>query len=165
MECVGGNGFTEELIFPRLYREAPLNSIWEGTGNVICLDVQRALRNTPETVSSLLDELWLASGSDARLDSAVRSLETQLRDGTQEPGDGRRLAERIAVVLQGSLLARYAPSFVADAFIASRVLGENGMCFGTLPRTVNYRSIVDRAFASDGEPGARPIRNQGKASS
>ncbi len=165
MECMGGNGFTEEVIFPRLYREAPLNSMWEGSGNVICLDVQRALRNTPETVSSLLDELRLASGADAHLDEAVRSLETQLRDGTHEPGDGRRLAERIAVVLQGSLLVRHAPGFVADAFIASRVLGENGICFGTLPRGVNYRFIVDRAFASAGEPGAKSIRNEREGSS
>jgi putative acyl-CoA dehydrogenase len=164
MECMGGNGFTEEVIFPRLYREAPLNSMWEGSGNVICLDVQRALHNTPETVSSLLDELRLAGGADARLDAAVRSLETQLRDGTHEPGDGRRLAERIAVVLQGSLLVRHAPNFVADAFIASRILGENGICFGTLPRKVNYRSIVDRAFASAGEPGAKSIRNERESS-
>jgi putative acyl-CoA dehydrogenase len=165
MECMGGNGFTEEVIFPRLYREAPLNSMWEGSGNVICLDVQRALRNTPETVGSLLDELRLASGADTRLDAAVRSLEPQLREGTHEPGDGRRLAERIAVVLQASLLVRHAPSFVADAFVTSRVLGENGICFGTLPRSVNYRFIVDRAFASAGEPGLSSIRDEGKVSS
>jgi putative acyl-CoA dehydrogenase len=164
MECMGGNGFTEEVVFPRLYREAPLNSMWEGSGNVICLDVQRAVRNTPETVTSLLDELRLAEGADARLDLAVRSLETQLRDGTQEPGDGRRLAERIAVVLQGSLLVRYAPNFVADAFIASRILGENGICFGTLPRKVNYRFIVDRAFASAGAPGVKSIPTEREGS-
>jgi putative acyl-CoA dehydrogenase len=164
MECMGGNGFTEEVIFPRLYREAPLNSMWEGSGNVICLDVQRALRNTRETASSLLDELRLAGGADARLDAAVRSLETQLHDGTREPGDARRLTERIAVVLQASLLVRHAPNLVADAFIASRVLGENGICFGTLPHSVNYRFIVDRAFASDGEPGARPVRNENDGS-
>jgi putative acyl-CoA dehydrogenase len=165
MECIGGNGFTEEVIFPRLYREAPLNSMWEGSGNVICLDVQRALRSAPDTASSLMDELRLASGADARLDAAVRSLETQLRDDSNEPGVGRRLAERIAVVLQGSLLVRHAPSFMADAFIASRVLGENGICFGTLPFGANYRLIVDRTFASAGEPGARPIRSQKEASS
>ncbi|HKD72141.1 MAG TPA: acyl-CoA dehydrogenase family protein [Candidatus Acidoferrum sp.] len=160
MECMGGNGFTEEVIFPRLYREAPLNSMWEGSGNVICLDVQRALRNTPETLSSLLDELRLAAGADARLDAAVRSLETQLRESAHEPGDGRRLAERIAVVLEASLLVRHAPSFVADAFIASRVLGENGICFGTLPRSVNYGLIVERAFADAGKPVARSIGNE-----
>jgi putative acyl-CoA dehydrogenase len=165
MECMGGNGFTEEVIFPRLYREAPLNSMWEGSGNVICLDVQRALRNAPETVSSLLDELRLAGGADARLDAAVRSLETQLRDGTHDPGDGRRLAERIAVVLQASLLLRHAPNFVADAFIASRVLGENGICFGTLPRSVNHRLIVDRAFPSAGELGTRSACNATEGSS
>jgi putative acyl-CoA dehydrogenase len=165
MECMGGNGFTEEVIFPRLYREAPLNSMWEGSGNVICLDVQRALRNAPETVSSLLDELRLAGGADAGLDAAVRSLETQLRDGTHDPGDGRRLAERIAVVLQASLLLRHAPNFVADAFIASRVLGENGICFGTLPRSVNHRLIVDRAFPSAGELGTRSACNETEGSS
>jgi len=158
MECMGGNGFTEELIFPRLYREAPLNSIWEGSGNVICLDVQRALRKTPETVGALVDELRLARGGDARLDAAVRALETALHEDIADPGDGRRITERIAVVLQASLLVRHAPAPVADAFIASRIAGENGMCYGTLPRQMDFRSIVDRAFSGAGAPGAATNR-------
>jgi putative acyl-CoA dehydrogenase len=164
MECMGGNGFTEETVFPRLYREAPLNSMWEGSGNIICLDVQRALRNAPETVNSLLDELRLGAGADARLDAAVRSLETQLHEDTREPVDGRRVTERIAVVLQASLLVQHAPGPVADAFIASRVLGENGLCFGTLPRGVDYRFIADRAFADAGAPGVESLCDEKESS-
>jgi putative acyl-CoA dehydrogenase len=158
MECMGGNGFTEELVFPRLYREAPLNSIWEGSGNVICLDVQRALRKTPETVAALVDELRLAHGGDTRLDEAVRRLETELHEDIAAPGDGRRITERIAVVMQASLLVRHAPTPVADAFVGSRIAGESGMCFGTLPRHTDYRSIADRAFAGPGAPGAASLR-------
>jgi putative acyl-CoA dehydrogenase len=150
MECMGGNGFTEELVFPRLYREAPLNSMWEGSGNVIGLDVQRALSHTPEAAVALVDELRLAGGADRRLDAAVRALETRLHEDARDPGDSRRLAERLAVVLQASLLVRHAPGPVADAFVASRVEGGSGICFGTLPRSVDYRFIVDRAFASTG---------------
>jgi putative acyl-CoA dehydrogenase len=154
MECMGGNGFTEDLIFPRMYREAPLNSIWEGSGNVICLDVQRALRNNPDTVTALLDELKLAAGADRRLDAAVGSLERELRDEARDLGDSRRVTERIAVVVQASLLARHAPGPVADAFITSRLAGDHGICFGTLPRGVDYRAIVDRAFADAGKEAA-----------
>jgi putative acyl-CoA dehydrogenase len=155
MECMGGNGYTEELVLSRLYRESPLNSMWEGSGNVICLDVQRALVHAPGAAVALLDELRLVSGADARLDAAVSSLEQQLRHDAREPGEGRRLTERIALVLQASLLVRHAPSAVADAFIASRIAGQNGFCFGTLPPSGNHHVIVDRAFASAGAPGAR----------
>jgi putative acyl-CoA dehydrogenase len=161
MECIGGNGFTEDAMFPRLYREAPLNSMWEGSGNVICLDVQRALRRTPETIGSLLDELRLAQGGDARLDAAVGALETQLHEDAVAPGDGRRVTERIAIVLQASLLVRHAPAPVADAFVASRVLGESGVCFGTLPRRVDHRFIAERAFAGAGAPGGISSPRQG----
>jgi putative acyl-CoA dehydrogenase len=147
MECLGGDGFTEEVILPRLYREAPLNSMWEGSGNVICLDVQRALRNQPETADALLGELRSAAGGDRRLDAATRALEADLREGRREQGDGRRLAERIAVTLQASLLVRHAPAPVADAFCASRLAGEGGVCFGTLPCTLDHRFIIDRALS------------------
>ena len=162
MECMGGNGFTEELVFPRLYREAPLNSIWEGSGNVICLDVQRALRKTPETVASLVDELRLAQGGDARLDAALRALETDLHEDIAEPGDGRRITERVAVVLQASLLVRHAPTPIADAFVASRIAGEHGMCFGTLPKHTDCRAITDRAFAEPGAPAAALLQDTDK---
>ena len=160
MECMGGNGFTEELVFPRLYREAPLNSMWEGSGNIICLDVQRTLRKAPETISVFVDELRLAHGGDSRLDGAVRVLEAELHDDSVqgaesgEPGNARRLTERIAVLLQASLLVQHAPAPVADAFVASRVLGRDGICFGTLPPGADYHFIADRAFASAGESGS-----------
>jgi putative acyl-CoA dehydrogenase len=162
MECMGGNGFTEELVFARLYREAPLNSMWEGSGNVICLDVLRAIFSSPGTIDALLAELRLALGADRRLDAAVRALETRLRERA-DVIDARRLTEQIAVLLQASLLVRHAPGPVADAFCASRLDKESGSCFGTLPRTVDHRFIVDRAFATAGAPGASVGETEGEA--
>jgi putative acyl-CoA dehydrogenase len=154
MECMGGNGFTEEVVFPRLYREAPLNSMWEGSGNVICLDVRRALRQTPETVDALIDELRLARGASRSLDGATQALAEDLRAGSREVGDGRRLTERIAVVLQAALLVQHAPTEVADAFTATRIERDGGICFGTMPAAVDHRFIVDRAFEAAGAPEA-----------
>jgi putative acyl-CoA dehydrogenase len=146
MECIGGNGFTEEFVFPRLYREAPLNAIWEGSGNVICLDVHRALTRAPETVDALFDDLRPARGGSAHLDAAMRALEADLRGGAGEVGDGRRLAERIALTVQAALLVQHAPPEVADAFCASRLGGESGVAFGTLPRGLDHRFIIERAL-------------------
>jgi putative acyl-CoA dehydrogenase len=150
MECLGGNGYVEESVLPRLYREAPLNSIWEGSGNVICLDVLRALKTAPATVDALVDELRLAKGADARLDAAVESLESSIGRDVGDVQNGRRLTERIALVLEGSLLVRHAPPFVADAF-CSWLVGEAGVSFGTLSGG-GHRLIVDRAFADAGAP-------------
>jgi putative acyl-CoA dehydrogenase len=145
MECLGGNGYVEESIFPRMYREAPLNSIWEGSGNVICLDVLRAVRSTPASLDALMSELGLTAGGDARLDAAVTSLEGELRRASDDASWARRLTERIALVLQASLLVRHAPPAVADAFCASRLAREGGIAFGTLPAG-DHRRIVDRAL-------------------
>ncbi|NJQ03835.1 acyl-CoA dehydrogenase family protein [Streptomyces zingiberis] len=148
LECLGGNGYVEESGMPRLLREAPVNSVWEGSGNVQALDVLRALRRDPGALDAFLNELGRARGADHRLDRAVKDLLTELGDladpETME-GRARRLVERMALVLQGSLLVRYAPPATADAFCASRLGGDWGGAFGTLPPTLDLRSVVERA--------------------
>ncbi len=133
LECLGGAGYVEESILPRLYREAPLNSIWEGSGNVNALDVLRVLGKDPEVVATLLDEIAPALGTNAHLDAAASELQRDLADTANIEVRARRLVERIALVLQGSLLVRHAPFAVADAFCASRLGGDWGVAFGTLP--------------------------------
>ncbi|MFJ7077319.1 acyl-CoA dehydrogenase family protein [Streptomyces sp. NPDC098781] len=144
-ECLGGNGYVEESGMPRLVRESPLNSIWEGAGNVQALDVLRALQREPGALDAYLREVGLARGADHRLDGAIKGLLTELADLEGVEARARRLTERLALVLQGSLLVRYAPSEVADAFCASRLGGDGGSAFGTLPSTLNLASVVDRS--------------------
>ncbi|MFG3100861.1 acyl-CoA dehydrogenase family protein [Streptomyces sp. NPDC048182] len=146
LECLGGNGYVEDSGMPRHYREAPLLSIWEGSGNVNALDVLRALRRSPATAHALFAELALARGADARLDAAVASLETRLAAATE--AGARRLVEQMALVLQGSLLVRYAPPAVADAFCASRLGGDWGHSFGTLPDGTDLDGVLTRALPS-----------------
>ena len=131
LECLGGNGYVEESGLPRLYREAPLNSIWEGSGNVNALDVLRALAREPATVEAFFAEVELASGADPRLDAAVDRCRKALAEADE--AGARRLVEALALVLQGSLLVRHAPPAVADAFCATRLDGDWGHAFGTLP--------------------------------
>ncbi|MCX5062209.1 acyl-CoA dehydrogenase family protein [Streptomyces sp. NBC_00461] len=144
-ECLGGNGYVEESGLPRLVREAPLNSIWEGAGNVQALDVLRVLRREPEALHAYLQEVGRARGADHRLDGAIKNLLTELADLEGIEGRARRLTERLALVLQGSLLVRFAPPEVADAFCASRLAGDTGTTFGTLPSTLTHTTIVARA--------------------
>jgi putative acyl-CoA dehydrogenase len=150
LEVLGGNGYVEESVLPRLYREAPLNSIWEGSGNVMCLDVLRALGRQPETADAVRAELRAAAGLDRRLDAHVAALDTELavaavgRDETEV--QARRLVERLALALQGALLVRHAPPAVADAFCASRLGGDGGRTFGTLPAKADVAAIVERAW-------------------
>ncbi|MEV7124552.1 acyl-CoA dehydrogenase family protein [Streptomyces sp. NPDC093260] len=144
-ECLGGNGYVEESGLPRLVRESPLNSIWEGAGNVQALDVLRALRREPGTFDAYLREVGLARGADHRLDASIKDLLTELADLAGVEARARRLVERLALVLQGSLLVRYAPPEVADAFCASRLGGDRGASFGTLPHTLDLASVVERA--------------------
>jgi len=144
LECLGGNGYVEESIAPRLYREAPLNSIWEGSGNVNALDVLRALSREPETADSFFAEVQLAQGADRRLDAAAADLRRMLSASEGTPTQARRVAERLALVLQGALLARHAPSSVSDAFCASRLGGEGGLAFGTLPGSADFKAIIAR---------------------
>jgi putative acyl-CoA dehydrogenase len=144
-ECLGGNGYVEESQMPRLVRESPLNSIWEGAGNVQALDVLRALQREPGALDAYLREVGQARGADHRLDGAIKNLLTELADLEGVEGRARRLAERLALVLQGSLLVRFAPPQVADAFCAGRLGGDGGAAFGTLPHTLDLASVVERA--------------------
>lgn len=143
LECLGGNGFVEESGMPRLFRESPLNSIWEGSGNVNALDLLRVLGREPAALEAYRAEVEAATGADHRLDAAWKSVLDELREPTEERA--RWLAERMAVVLQGSLLVRHGPAAVADAFVGSRVAGEHGAAFGTLPRGVDVDGVLERA--------------------
>ncbi|MFD9125460.1 acyl-CoA dehydrogenase family protein [Kitasatospora sp. NPDC059571] len=145
LECLGGNGYVEESGMPRLYREAPLVSIWEGSGNVAALDALRAMARNPATVEALLAELDAAAGADRRLDAATAALRKQLGDLTDLEYRTRRLVESMALALQGSLLVRHGDPAVADAFCASRLGGDHGAAFGTLPPGADTAAILDRA--------------------
>jgi putative acyl-CoA dehydrogenase len=145
LECLGGNGYVEESGMPRLFRESPLASIWEGSGNVQCLDVLRAMVKEPSSLEAFFDETLEAAGAEPRLDPYV----TKLRD--EIPGDvetiqlrARRVVEKMALALQASLLVRYGDPAVADAFCASRLDDDWGHAFGTLPPATNFARIIER---------------------
>jgi putative acyl-CoA dehydrogenase len=147
LECLGGNGFVEESIMPRLFRESPLNGIWEGSGNVMCLDVLRAMAREPESLDAFRDEVLAAAGADARFDEFCGVVNAQLQDVDELEVRARRIVESMALALQGSLLLRFGDPAVADAFCASRLGGEWGVAFGTLPARSGLRldAIVERA--------------------
>jgi putative acyl-CoA dehydrogenase len=144
LECLGGNGYVEDSGMPKLYREAPLVSIWEGSGNVAALDVLRAMATTPLAVEAVFAELDAAAGADVRLDEAVIALRKELTDLEDAQFRARRLVERLALCLQGALLVRYGDPAVADAFCASRLGGDWGVAFGTLPSGVDTAAILAR---------------------
>jgi putative acyl-CoA dehydrogenase len=144
LEVLGGNGYVEESGMPRLYREAPLNSVWEGSGNVMCLDVLRALLKEPEAAPALFAELEESAGADPRLDAHVAKLRAELGVMENIEARARRVVEAMALALQGSLVVRYAPRDVAEAFCASRLAGDAGHAFGTLPPGIDFRAIVER---------------------
>ncbi|QYN19682.1 acyl-CoA dehydrogenase family protein [Amycolatopsis sp. DSM 110486] len=145
LECFGGNGYVEESGMPRLYREAPLMSIWEGSGNVAALDALRAMTRQPESMAAFFTEVEQAAGADARLDDALDRLKKELSDLDDLEFRARRVVESMALVLQGSLLARHGDQAVADAFCASRFAGDWGIAFGTLPAGTDTSAIIDRA--------------------
>ncbi len=147
LECLGGNGYVEESGMPRLYREMPLASIWEGSGNVMALDVLRALSRRAGgegVLQAFLDEIDAAAGADPRLDAFTVALREEFADTEAIELRARRVVERMALALQGSLLVRYAPPAVADAFCASRLAGDAGLQYGTLPAGADAQSIVAR---------------------
>jgi putative acyl-CoA dehydrogenase len=145
LECHGGNGFIADHFMERLYREAPLNGIWEGTGNVICLDVLRSMQREPDTVGAFFEEVRLARGADARLDAFTDEVEHRLTDLNEFEPVARRAIEMMAFALQASLLVRYSTPAVADAFCATRLDGDWGHAFGTMPKGLDTQAIVDRA--------------------
>jgi putative acyl-CoA dehydrogenase len=132
----------EESGLPRIFRESPLNSIWEGSGTVNCLDVLRAIEREPDSLDAFLGEVRLAEGGNAHLDAALRAIDATV--STVDEAGARRLVERLALCLQGSLLVRHAPAAVADAFCATRLGGEGGRGYGTLPPGVDAAPIVER---------------------
>jgi putative acyl-CoA dehydrogenase len=153
LECLGGNGFVEESVMPRLYRDAPLNSIWEGSGNVTALDLLRALARSPGGVEALRAELAMAAGADSRLDQATQRLWRELAEiAADQAGaqyQARRLAGLLTVTVQAALLARHAPAAVSDAFCGSRLaeragLGGPGVSFGTLPAGLDLPAVLSR---------------------
>ena len=161
LECFGGNGFVEESGMPRLFRESPLNSIWEGSGNVQCLDVLRAMVKSPASVDAFFGEVLEGAGAEPRLDAYVAELREEI------PGDvetiqerARRVVERMAIALQASLLVRYGDEAVADAFCASRLSGDWGHAFGTLPPGTDFGRIIERhrpsPLALDDSPSSSP---------
>jgi putative acyl-CoA dehydrogenase len=150
LECHGGNGFVEESLMPRLYRDAPLNSIWEGSGNVAALDVLRALAKEPEALPALMAEIELGRGANDHLDAHVAALGERLgRLATEDPQwSARRIVEDMALALQASLVVRHSPAFVADAFCAARLAsnGSRSTTYGTLQPGVDAKAIIDRAL-------------------
>jgi putative acyl-CoA dehydrogenase len=144
LECLGGNGYVEESGMPRLYREAPLVSIWEGSGNVAALDALRAMARRPDSVQAYFTEVERAAGADHRLDDAVARLRKELADTDALEARARRVVESMALVLQGSLLVRHSTPAVADAFCASRLGGDWGAAFGTLPPGLDLPAIIER---------------------
>ena len=144
LECLGGNGYVEESIMPRLYRESPVNSIWEGSGNINALDVLRVVRKEPACLEALRDEIAPALGTRAS-PRAARDLERDLRDESALDARARSIAERLALLWQASLLVQHAPAAVHEAFVESRIAGNWGRTLGTLPAGLALRAIVERA--------------------
>lgn len=151
LEVLGGAGYVEESLMPRLYREAPLNSIWEGSGNVMALDVLRGLTREPAAVEALETELSAARGGDGRLDRYAGDTLQALR-GRPAEAQARRICERISLSLQGALLVRFAPAAVADGFCASRLTGQSGRAFGALPDSLDVGAIIARASPGPSQP-------------
>ena len=145
LECLGGNGYVEESIMPRLFRESPLNGIWEGSGNVICLDVLRAMAREPVALDAFVGEIDAARGADARLDATVARVRHELGDLVGIEARARRVVEAMGLALQGSLLVRFGHPAVAEAFCASRLAGVEGLALGTLPPGLDLGTIIERS--------------------
>ena len=145
MECLGGNGYVEEAPLARFYREAPVNSIWEGSGNVACLDVLRSMQKQPDSVAALLAEIRSGAGGDRHLALFVDAIEAQLAETDNIEQRARRIVEMAALALQACLMAQHAAPAAADAFFSSRVRGDWGHAFGTLPRGARCEEIIARS--------------------
>jgi putative acyl-CoA dehydrogenase len=149
MECIGGSGVMEDSMMPRLFRESPVNAIWEGSGNVQCLDVLRAMQKSPAAVEVFFTELGRARGAEATLDAHVAALARDLREPAEMEFRARDLVDRMAVAIQAALLLQHAPTAVAEAFCRSRIGSAAHHNFGALPRGTDCGAIIGRAW-----PGA-----------
>lgn len=149
LECIGGNGFIDESPMPRLYRDAPLNSLWEGTGNVQCLDALRAMHKDPTSVEVLIDELRKSAGAHPAYDAHLRRIETELADRSHLELRARRVVESLALALEAAVLIESGHAAVSDAFCVSRLGGDQGLCFGTLPTGTDIDAILNRAWPID----------------
>jgi len=145
LECVGGNGYVEESVLPRLYREVPLNAIWEGAGNVIALDVLRAMARAPQALDAFMRELDIAAGTEAVLDERVDRLRGSIADGAGDEAGARRIVEQMATCWAASLLVRHGDPLAAEAYVGSRLWGDWGSELGTLPTTLDLDVIARRA--------------------
>jgi putative acyl-CoA dehydrogenase len=147
LECLGGNGYVEEAPLARLYRDVPLNSIWEGSGNVQCLDVLRAMQKEPETARALFAELDAAQGIDVRYDEMLRKIQVELSDKSQSEARARRIVESLGIALQASLLLKHGHTAVKEAFCSSR-LADRHLAFGTLSPKNDFDAIIERSVIS-----------------
>jgi putative acyl-CoA dehydrogenase len=146
LECMGGNGYVEDSIMPRLYRESPVNAIWEGSGNVIALDLVRAIAREPGSVDALEKELESSKGIDRRLDAAVDASLAAVRAPSDVEYEARRLVESLALAAAGSLLARFSATEVWEGFAAGRLSQDRGLLYGALPPGVDVRAVVEPAI-------------------
>ena len=144
LECVGGNGYVEDSIMPRLYREAPLNAIWEGAGNVIALDIGRAVSRNPESVDAFLNELERSRGRDSAIDTRIDQIRSDLAQPLAEV-DARRIIEKLATTWAATLMVEHGDPSVSDAYLSSRIAGDHGWLFGTLSESCNLDHISRRA--------------------
>jgi putative acyl-CoA dehydrogenase len=145
LECHGGDGYMDPGPMPRWYREAPVSSVWEGSGNVICLDTLKTMSREPESVPMFLEELARAKGTNKRYDAFLVRLEDELAHLEDIETRARRIVERLALAFQASLLLRHSPSFVGDAFCGARLEGDAGLAYGTLPANTPFVRIIERA--------------------
>jgi len=144
MECLGGNGYVEDSLLPRLFREAPVNAIWEGSGNVQCLDVLRAIQKTPPVLTVYLKELDSAKGNNLLFDTYLAQLQQQISSLITQPFQARNLTERLAKAMQAAQLIKLGNQLVADAFCAARLNPANSLMFGTLPTSIDCKRIIER---------------------
>lgn len=146
MECIGGSGVMEDCIMPRLFRESPVNSIWEGSGNVQCLDMLRAMQREPRSLEAFMGELRFAAGANKHLDHHIAQLKQEFTDLADIEYRARGIVEKMALAIQGALLVQHGNPAVADAFCASRLGGQtSGLVYGNLPRGVDCQAIIRRA--------------------
>lgn len=147
MECIGGSGVIEDSIMPRLFRESPVNAIWEGSGNIQCLDLLRALQKEPEVLESYFDEVARAEGSNHDLDLAIGRLKQQFADDRELEYRARTVVESMALVLQGSILVQHAPDAISSAFCVSRLTERRSQLYGAMPAGVNCKAVIERTLA------------------